>query len=58
MNQHCKSHLWLYFDNLYLLVTSHADLEESSFDGDYDIHSIVLPVTVFICAHEAVLSLH
>ena len=43
---------------LYLLVTSHADLEESSFDGDYDVHSIVLPVTVFICAHEAVLSLH
>ena len=50
--------MWLYFDNLYLLVTSHADLEESSFDGDYDVHSIVLPVTVFICAHEAVLSLH
>ena len=51
---HMTSHL-CYFEICALFVTFNADLEESSFEVDYDVHSIVLPVTVFICGHKAVL---
>ena len=45
----------MYFEICALLVTSYADLEESTFEVDYDVHSIVLTASVSRCAHKAVL---
>ena len=45
----------MYFEICALLVPSYADLEESTFEVDYDVHSIVLTVSVSSCAHKAVL---
>ena len=39
----------MYFEICALLVTSYADLEESTFEVDYDVHSIVLTVSVSRC---------